>query len=102
MCRQFQCNKWELFQKFDSAELSEHYVMHTKISPLPDPSREAGMLASLLANFRPHRSPESPIYWDADFMPVDKPPDEPAAKRDEQKPDEQIDTARLVHQALGG
>jgi hypothetical protein len=86
-------------ERFDAADLSREWVLHTKISPLPDPWRQAALIASLIVNFRANRSSDSKWFSDEDFLPVDVVPEEPALLT--QPPDDQIQLVTLVHQALG-
>ncbi len=82
-------------------DLSEEWVWHTKMFPLPDPWREAGTVAATVTNMQTFRSPDSKWFTAEDYLRVDKPPEE-KPEPPKQSDSEQIDTAKLVNAALQG
>lgn len=90
-----------MLARFDSVDLSEEWVLHTKFMPLPDPWREAGTVAATVMNVNTYTGAGSKWFTADHYLDVDKPSEE-TIKQPTQTDAEQIDTAKLVSAALQG
>lgn len=99
LCRHYRVTRRELFERFDSRDLTYEWVLHTKLIPLPNPARESAQTHSLLANAH-FRSDDS--WHDTEvFMGVD-PMEEDDKALPRQPETDQRHVAALVHKLMGG